>query len=103
MIPPLWLAAAALLLSLIGLLIHWRAYRSLRDAQVRRERWFQAQIENLERECRGLESALAGFGRHLDEVDQRLVKVAGKGTGRAPDRTGASPGAGPSAAVDPQS
>ncbi|MFO7582708.1 hypothetical protein [Guyparkeria sp.] len=97
MISPLWLATAALLLSLIGLLILWRAYRSLRNAQLRRERWFQAQFENLERECRGLESALAGFGRHLDEVDQRLGKIDVEGRRREAGGIGTSPGAGPAA------
>jgi len=75
--PETWLAAAALgvaLLALIGLLAVWRGHRKLLDVQARRERWFQGQIEGLERECRGLESALAGFGRHLDEVDDRLAK-----------------------------
>ncbi|MGM0517970.1 MAG: hypothetical protein ACQER6_10270 [Pseudomonadota bacterium] len=79
MISENWLAAAALgvaLLALIGLLIVWRGYRALREAQTARERWFQEQIEGLERECRGLESALAGFGRHLDEVDARLGRAA---------------------------
>ena len=74
--PENWLAAAALavaLLALIGLLVVWQGQRRLREAQARRERWFQEQIEGLERECRGLESALAGFGRHLDEVDGRLA------------------------------
>ncbi len=98
MISPFWLAVAALSLSLIGLLVLWRAWRSLHDAQLRRERWFQAQIENLERECRGLESALAGFGRHLDEVDQRLGRAAGNQV----DRRGARPGAAPAGTVDRQ-
>jgi len=78
MTPQTWLAVAALgvaLLALIGLVAVWRGYRALREAQTRRERWFQEQIEGLERECRGLESALAGFGRHLDEVDQRLSRA----------------------------
>ena len=73
--PENWLAAAALglaLLVLIGLVVVWQGQRRLRDAQTSRERWFQEQIEGLERECRGLESALAGFGRHLDQVDGRL-------------------------------
>jgi hypothetical protein len=79
MISENWLAAAALgvaLLALVGLLVVWRGYRALREARTARERWFQEQIEALERECRGLESALAGFGRHLDEVDARLGRAA---------------------------
>ena len=84
--PETWLVVAAFgvaLLALIGLLVVWQGQRRLRDAQARRERWFQEQIEGLERECRGLESALAGFGRHLDEIDARLAKRPA-----APRRTG---------------
>ena len=70
-IPPLWLAAAALILALIALLVSLSLYRGLKQAQLTRERWFQAQMERLEREHRGLESALAGFGRHIDQLDEQ--------------------------------
>lgn len=80
---PFWLAAAALALALIAVLISLSLYRGLKQAQLSRERWFQAQLEQLEREHRGLESALAGFGRHIDQLDeqgrdlrQRLNQVA---------------------------
>lgn len=72
---PIWIAAAALILALIGLLVTLRSYRGLRNAQLTRERWFQHQLERLEREHRGLESALAGFGRHLDQVDERAGQL----------------------------
>lgn len=70
-IQPLWLAAAALILALIALLVSLSLYRGLKQAQLTRERWFQTQMERLEREHRGLESALAGFGRHIDQLDEQ--------------------------------
>ena len=70
-IPPLWLAAAALILALVALLVSLSLYRGLKQAQLTRERWFQTQMERLEREHRGLESALAGFGRHIDQLDEQ--------------------------------
>mgnify|MGYP006289834583 FL=1 len=70
-IQPLWLAAAALLLALIALLVTLALHRGHKQAQLTRERWFQAQMERLEREHRGLESALAGFGRHIDQLDEQ--------------------------------
>ncbi|MCL7745427.1 DUF2802 domain-containing protein [Guyparkeria hydrothermalis] len=70
-IPPLWLAAAALILALIALLVSLSLHRSARNARLTRERWFQSQMERLERENRGLESALAGFGRHIDQLDEQ--------------------------------
>ncbi|HZJ81897.1 MAG TPA: hypothetical protein VFC95_04315 [Guyparkeria sp.] len=60
-------------------------YRGLKRAQLSRERWFQAQLEQLEREHRGLESALAGFGRHIDQLDEQgrdLRKWLTQGTAR---------------------
>lgn len=70
-IPPLWLAAAGLVLALIALLVSLSLHRGLKRAQLTRERWFQSQMERLEREHRGLESALAGFGRHIDQLDEQ--------------------------------
>ena len=70
-IPPLWIAVAALLLALVALLVSLSLYRGLKQAQLTRERWFQTQMERLEREHRGLESALAGFGRHIDQLDEQ--------------------------------
>ncbi|KTG16452.1 MULTISPECIES: DUF2802 domain-containing protein [unclassified Guyparkeria] len=70
-IPPLWLAAAALILALVALLVSLSLHRGLKQAQLTRERWFQTQMERLEREHRGLESALAGFGRHIDQLDEQ--------------------------------
>ena len=70
-ITPLWLAAAALILALIALLVSLSLYRGLKQAQLTRERWFQTQMERVEREHRGLESALAGFGRHIDQLDEQ--------------------------------
>ena len=70
-ISPTWLAAAALLLALLALLVSLSLHRSYKQAQLTRERWFQAQMERLEREHRGLESALAGFGRHIDQLDEQ--------------------------------
>ncbi|HSH83830.1 MAG TPA: hypothetical protein VK979_01535 [Guyparkeria sp.] len=68
---PFWLAAAALALALIAVLVSLSLYRGLKQAQLSRERWFQTQLEQLEREHRGLESALAGFGRHIDQLDEQ--------------------------------
>ncbi|HER35726.1 MAG TPA: DUF2802 domain-containing protein [Halothiobacillaceae bacterium] len=68
-IPPLWLAVAALVLSLAALAVGLSMQRGFKQAQLTRERWFQHQMERLEREHRGLESALAGFGRHIDQLD----------------------------------
>ena len=70
-IPPLWLAAAAMVLALIAILVALGLHRGHKQAQLTRERWFQTQMERLEREHRGLESALAGFGRHIDQLDEQ--------------------------------
>jgi len=75
-IPPLWLAAAALILALIALLVSLSLQRGVKRAQLTRERWFQSQMERLEREHRGLESALAGFGRHIDQLDEQGREIA---------------------------
>ena len=71
-LPPLWLAVAALMLGLVVLLVTLALHRGVKRAQLTRERWFQTQMERLEREHRGLESALAGFGRHIDQLDERV-------------------------------
>ncbi|MFO7808874.1 DUF2802 domain-containing protein [Guyparkeria sp.] len=71
-VSPIWLAVAALFLGLLVLLVTLYLYRGLKRAQLTRERWFQTQMERLEREHRGLESALAGFGRHIDQIDERV-------------------------------
>jgi len=70
-ISPTWLAGAALLLALLALLVSLSLHRRYKQVQLTRERWFQAQMERLEREHRGLESALAGFGRHIDQLDEQ--------------------------------
>ena len=44
-IPPLWLAAAALILALIALLVSLSLHRGDRNARLTRERWFQSQME----------------------------------------------------------
>lgn len=74
-VSPLWLAVAALVASLAVLLVTLSLHRGLKQAQLTRERWFQTQMERLEREHRGLESALAGFGRHIDQLDDRIEAV----------------------------
>ena len=70
-VPPLWLAAAAMVLALTAILVALALHRGHKQAQLTRERWFQTQMERLEREHRGLESALAGFGRHIDQLDEQ--------------------------------
>lgn len=51
-------------------------YQRLMRAQTGRERWFQSQIERIDRDQRALESALAGLGKHIDQVDSTAADLA---------------------------
>ncbi|HHQ68733.1 MAG TPA: DUF2802 domain-containing protein [Halothiobacillaceae bacterium] len=71
-----WLALVSFLM-VIGLgIVTVIVYRNLLGAQTTRERWFQSQIERIDREQRALESALAGLGKHIDQVDSSTAEIA---------------------------
>lgn len=71
-----WLALVSFLL-VVGLgIVTVMVYRGMLRAQTTRERWFQSQIERVDREQRALESALAGLGKHIDQVDATTADIA---------------------------